>query len=462
MMKLLRKYLSEQKLRHKNDDLDWKLLKNLAEMQASENFSMTNKLTKDHIHWQDHKMNVKKAVQIFSDENADALEQLGEDFYDGYDSDGCRKLVKFLRLCNNMLDIMNHGEGKKSNDHFKQPVSSSTITKFRKLFESFKQFTSEMTIEVKRGKKIKRESVAKQMGFASLLINIESTIGIYESYVKDSSSGIFYTFQYGQDHLETYFSLVRGSLGGNNNPNVEHFMAAYRKLLFCSPHISGERTNCNVELPNQLLTVSSEVYVPRNYETILKAQTFEIDFDIDAFLNMELQPYYSHMYALAASDVEKEFIRKFCNGSACKDCLNVFVENQHISDSLICKQIARGVPKVQPCTSTYNIVVACSEICKILEGIGPISFESTLKIISEQFTMMPDPMYASSQFELHQCRGNETKTAPFTHEQDFILKVIDIILQMKSKNICSRISMEELEEARKRRSDRRARILAGK
>lgn len=73
MMKLLRKYLSEQRLQHGDYEMLWELLKNLAEKQDRDNFSLTKKLTRSHIFWKDHKMNVKKAVQIFSNENAEVV-----------------------------------------------------------------------------------------------------------------------------------------------------------------------------------------------------------------------------------------------------------------------------------------------------------------------------------------------------------------------------------------------------
>lgn len=134
--------------------MKWELLAKLAAKQDSDCFSLSNKLTGNHILWMDQKMNVKKAVQIFSNENADALEQLCDDFYE--DFIGCEKLVEFLRLTNNIFDIMNFGEGKRSDGHFKQPLSLSTIEKFCKLFESFKKFVLKMTVEVKRKKNVKR------------------------------------------------------------------------------------------------------------------------------------------------------------------------------------------------------------------------------------------------------------------------------------------------------------------
>lgn len=125
MFKLLRKYLTEQKLQYGEDEMKWELLEKLATKQDNDNFSLSKKLTQNHISWMDHKMNVKKAVQIFSNENADALEQLCDDFYE--DFIGMENFVKFLRLSNNVLDVMNYGVGKKTDNNFKQPLSQLNI-----------------------------------------------------------------------------------------------------------------------------------------------------------------------------------------------------------------------------------------------------------------------------------------------------------------------------------------------
>lgn len=467
MFKLLRKYLSLQKLQHGEDKLQWELLEKLAAKQDSENFSLTKKLSQNHILWMDHKMNVKKAVQIFSNENADALEQLCEDFYESFI--GCEKFVKFLRLSNNIFDIMNFGEGKKSDNHFKQPLSSSTIEEFRQLFDSFKSFLHGMTIELKHKKTNKRVPAITQMGFTGLLINIQSTIGIYEDYVKHSRSGVFYTFQYGQDHLETYFSLVRGSLGANNNPNAQQFTSAYRKLLFSAPHISGEvKTNCNVDFPNHLLNVSSrsvsnETQSSKDIRKILRVKALEIEIDCYSLLNdIQLEPYEQHVYALVASAVENKIINLFQKqtASACKDCLKVFAENVKIFDTLISKKANRGEKIGQPCSSTLQVIWASEKINESLQTTENVHFSSLAKTILININLI-DSLYESTQFELHE--PNKTiENSEITHKEKFLLEVVSTFLTMKSKQICPRISMEEDAENRKKRLDRRKKILAGK
>lgn len=465
MMKLLRKYLSDQNLWHGEDELKWEYLKILAERQDNENYSLSKKLTGNHINWHDHKMNVKKAVQIFSNENADVLEQLRLDGYDQFV--GSEKLVEFLRLGNNIFDVMNHGEGKKSDENFKQPLSSSTYEKFLDLFKLFKQFVSELTMEVKRKKTIKRVRASTQMGFAGLLINIESTIGIYEDYVKNCPPGVFYTFKYSQDHLETWFSLMRSGLGCNSNPTPEQCRYTYRSLLYCSPHICKTvQTNCNVDFPHQLLTVSSaSVQGPKNIDTIktiLFSKAIEIDLDYDECINIELEPYDQHVYALVASTVESSIFQSIHsqNLSACQDCLYVFNENSKIEDSLIASRITKGHLSQQPCISTIDIILASEAVNTALQSHNELDFASVVKTIFANVLDI-DSLYELSNFELH-CGSKVDKGYSITHKEEFILKIVLSFLNTKARYICKKITLEEQREERERRKIRRNKIVAGR
>lgn len=458
MIKLLRKYFAEQQLQHGNDDIKWELLEILAKRQDTDNFSFGNKLTQNHIDYKNCKMKVYLAVETLSNSVADSIEQLSEDGYE--DFIGSEKTVEFIRYANNIFDIMNYGEKKKTDDQFKQPLCAESIDKFRSFFEKYNQFVAEITINIKYNKNTKRVPAIKTMGFMGLYINIQSTIGIYEDYVQNGPLDVFYTFQYSQDHLETYFSLIRGSLGANINPNVTQFRSAYRKLLFCTPHISGG-TNCNVEFPDALLEVSS---VPQSETTSnidpLRATAIEISEEYETLIVTELAPYEQHVNALVASTIEKDIIRiiKAQTVSACQDCLNVFDENTRINDNFIAKKQHSGQRTKQPCISTMNILLASNEIMKILQCADYIDFQTMVKTIFNKLDI--DLLYQASLFDSH-VRKKHAKSDLITHKEEFILNIIKKYLHMKSINICRRITTEEQGEAIERRKLRRDIILAG-
>ena len=51
------------------------------------------------------------------------------------------------------------------------------------------------------------------------------------------------TYKLSQDHLELLFSCIRGKGGFNNNPDVNQFKSAIRKILLCAITAS-KHSNC--------------------------------------------------------------------------------------------------------------------------------------------------------------------------------------------------------------------------
>lgn len=147
----------------------------------------------------------------------------------------------------------------------------------------------------------------------------------------------FPCFQFSQDHTETYFSLIRLSLGWNNNLIEMQFKSAYRKLLVCMPYLLARKTNCIINSVNVFTTPSSNQPEQRSPQPKFD-QITEIEIDDEAFhylLNAEIEPYEQHLRALIASNVKGNINRKILkrSKSACKDCLNVSSENQKIFDT---------------------------------------------------------------------------------------------------------------------------------
>jgi hypothetical protein len=52
--------------------------------------------------------------------------------------------------------------------------------------------------------------------------------------ISEHPGGFFFlpTFKFSQDHLETFFSTIRGQGGYNNNPSPYMFQCLLRKVLF--------------------------------------------------------------------------------------------------------------------------------------------------------------------------------------------------------------------------------------
>ena len=71
----------------------------------------------------------------------------------------------------------------------------------------------------------------------------------YEEFKDCRHLSYLLTFKFSQDPLETLFSVIRASLGSNNNPTVIQFTAAFKKILLGAANRSRSYfSNCSEEL----------------------------------------------------------------------------------------------------------------------------------------------------------------------------------------------------------------------
>lgn len=458
MLKLVRKHFAEQQLYYNGDELKWNLLRILAEKQDTDNFELGNKLSNRHINYKTAPMDVRMAVETFSNSVADVLQQLNEDGYEDFFE--CDATVTFIRLFNNLFDAMNYGEGKKTDDRFKRPICASTIDSIRKLFDEGSDFIKQISIRYIGAKSNKKTPVLKSrssMGFFGFLHNMTSTLGIHDDYIKNGSLDMFYPFQYSQDHLETYFALIRSSLGENNNPNAQQFSAAYRKLLFCVPHLSAHRTNCNLDLVD-ILTVSSadQPRQPPIQNHLSIRNEIEIEMGYDELLNNTLDLYQQHMCAYLAVSIETKIVRniEIRTISACQDCSKVFEENTKIFDCFVAKKNS-----IQPCSSTRDLIVVCDSVLRLFQSNEHIAFEKMSETIFKVLDI--DRLYELSHFNDHRkAEVNQINDMGMTHKDQFIYSILEEYMHMKSKKIGKRITYEEQGQKIRRKATRNI-IMAG-
>lgn len=464
MLKLVRKHFAEGKLSYNGEKLNWELIKILVSKQSKENFNYGNKLTRHHINWHTQPMNVRLACETISNSVADALEQLDEDGYEEFHE--CGPTVKFVRLFNNVYDAMNQRENKKTNECFKQPLCEANIDKFKDLFKEFYDFVSKMEITTSytrnnithtRQKPVINGSLC--MGFFGFVHNITSNIGIFEDYVRNGSLDAFYTFQYSQDHLETFFALLRLGLGNNINPTPQQFEARYRRLLVCSPYLNAEKTNCNINVTNTLLVSSSAQYSSTtNDRSQQLIQPIEIDLDYNYVINQPKDPYNEHMCAYIASNVEMAMKQRMKSHHRleCQDCIDVFDECPKVQDSLIAKKMKTDPFLSQPCESTIHIIWICDEVSSQLELKKEyFSFELTAQTMLESLDV--ETLYDSASFDSHE----KDENIHMTHKQKFIYNIVEEYMHLKSRRISSKITEEEKGELIRKKKKRRNRILAG-
>lgn len=206
MLKLIRKHFSTKKIHHQNKLVDWGLLVAIAEKQCSDNFNLCNKLTKLHINWYQKPMNTKLAAETISISVADTIAQLRKD---GYDAFGDSETTEcFLRFFNNAFDILNFGATNESDGKFKQKIFEDTADDIFNFADNFKEYISQLNFQYKTKSNPVLESGSGK-GFFGFYVDFISLRGIYEDFVINGPLTEFHPFIFCQDHLETFFSLMR-------------------------------------------------------------------------------------------------------------------------------------------------------------------------------------------------------------------------------------------------------------
>ena len=122
MLKLIRNVVGDIKIivDGNGEQIKWSDLETLHAFQQSEDMHLGNKLRKSHIDYHNQKMKVRLAAQIFSTSVANAL-LFCKDNLKLKEFQSCQGTIKFLRIFNDLFDILNSKNIKQHG--FKQPLN---------------------------------------------------------------------------------------------------------------------------------------------------------------------------------------------------------------------------------------------------------------------------------------------------------------------------------------------------
>jgi hypothetical protein len=254
VMKLLRNALSDWGafLDDQNRMILWRYFEDLVELQESQELHLATKIRRRHIDYQNEKMKVKLAVQLFSSSVADALNYCDEDlnlpkFHESSaTSNFCRTLDKLFDILNTRNSL--------SKSHFRKPLSEKNISPIKIFFEEAKSYILSL-------KNVEGEELVcgrRKKGFLGLIINMSSIQGIVQKYIIEKKDFPYLlSYKLSQDHIETFFCAVRSRGGFNNNPTALQFEAAYKRLLIHAEIMSKLSANCLPQDDTYILNVSS-------------------------------------------------------------------------------------------------------------------------------------------------------------------------------------------------------------
>lgn len=279
------------------------------------------------------------------------------------------------------------------------------------------------------------------MGFYNNFISLKS---IYQNFVENGPLNIFHCFQFSQDHLENFFSLIRNCQGRNDNPSTIEFRSAFRKLLVCHPIITSRGSNV-ITNATGILTVSSKNVTRKHTSAVsqpAQSQGYEIEADYFSLLQDELNemdPYDHHVVAYIALTVQEKFVRKMKNCKykyQCPDCINLLLSSDgNIRDELL----AMKVINLQPKESTVNIIIITNAIMKLIseQRMQGNDYDAVWKAIYNNLHI--DNLYINENFNQH----DHNLVQPLGHKDEFIIHLIKMYMNLKSQKIGHKITDEE-------------------
>lgn len=405
------------------EEIRWKYIADLIKLQISENVNLGNKLTKTHSEYNNLIMNVKVAVQTLSNSTAESIEYLDKVMRNDSFANS-KATTNYIRVFNNLFDIMNSKEGH-CDEEFKRPFTEETVNDFATYFQYAKNYLKRLTLieEDINMPALKSRSSTAYFGF---LHNMTSFMGIYKEHIKKNGIKEFYAFTICQDHVENFFGCIRRMNGCNDNPSIQQFTAAYRKLLFQNEVAIGHFSNCQID-STSILTVSSRSKVtpaPVNQIEleVLLDYDFEHPIDDDAITNNDNNNIENNTRAYLGGIIEKSVIHKMVQKGRkmCRQCINVFTDNEITDDQFIAFK-SKNSNIFPPCKSTLSIINAVEYFLERYDSLQ-VSFNTMVNHIVKNIDM--SQLYMSSEFgENHD------------HKSDLVECIVKAYLDRKSTDV---------------------------
>lgn len=250
MIKLVRNAFGDKKIiiDGNGDLIKWDYIVKLYEKEKLEGLRAATKLTARHIFYHNEKMNVRLAAQVLSDSVGDALTYLSNE---DPEFKGCGPTAQFCKMMNNAFDILN-SRRLYSKNPYNNAITKNTFTKYQEFMNLFSEYLQQL--KFLDGTLIITSK--RKTGFRGLLMGLYSSLELFELLQAKGHMNFLITYKLSQDHLETFFSAIRGKGGYNNNPTSRQFQAAYKRLLVHNAIIGSEHGNCAILDRTKILTTT--------------------------------------------------------------------------------------------------------------------------------------------------------------------------------------------------------------
>lgn len=418
-------------------EIKWSFLEKLVEYGKIKKFNSMHKMNRKHVDFSRNKMKVVLAVQTLSASTANSLEFLmkrGErDFKDAAPT------IQFIKYFNDIFDVFNT---KKTNDQhgniFKRALDRNNRAEIFDLFTTVIDYIKHLKFnDEKDENKIKLVINSRIcIGFKGFINNMHVIMLIYEEYIVNKQLLNHIPVYYlGQDPLEIHFGHNRAMHGFNDNPTIQQFTAAHRKLIafeamLCSKDGNCEETSSNLPVSN-ILHISSRKSITENatLESITDAEietlyqkVSEIEALEESNSSDNLQDY---SIACTASQIEHRIKRP--ERMYCELCQNIFEENEKVQFSFV-DSITQ-----KPCCDTF-------EICKETDRFLKLELLRTKQNFSVIHKGILDRLNIEFFYRKTDFNGHEQ------HKAIIICSIVDIYIQIKLTFIAKTITLDSQQE----------------
>lgn len=231
-------------------------------------------------------MKVNLAVQVLSTSVSDALTFLEYDFKSPHFA-AASATATFCKTFNDIFDLLN-SRNLYNKTETKQAITKDKIPCLQNKIDKFVLYIKSI--------KIKNTPVLQSLrktGFIGLIIDLQNSIALAEQLFNENTIQFLLTCKLSQDHLETFFSLIRRMNGWNNNPSAKQFKASFRKVIYLANVSVPLSANCTPQDDTVLLKVSNESI--RNEQEIIE-HSVQQKADIDSEQDIENVIFMDHDY----------------------------------------------------------------------------------------------------------------------------------------------------------------------
>ena len=432
MLKLARNALNDIGIFIDKDgnQIKWSYIKALHEIQEFEGLKFANKLSKKHIEFQRHKMNVKVAAQTFSNSVADAIEFLllsGHPLFIGSEA-----TISFIRVIDKLFDMLNSRS--RYGKYFKMPLFLSNK-------EYWETFLTESISYLSCLKDINGTPLLKHRRKTFVLGLISAAISIKNLAVEILNLPSFeylLTYKFSQDHLELLFACIRGKNGFNNNPNVIQFKSSLKRILLRNSIIGSKYANCEAFDSNSVGSVFSLKWNKHSspIEEVDFSQDFEEE-DIKHILEGNNSVYKEAILSYIAGYI----IRRILKRISCSICSSALVNSFSLQDHSYSKShrslinIKNRGGLISPSDDVFHILSICEKTFKFLicgEDPHNLKINSDRNVKAKLIYIVNRSLFSSKPFKsLNSHDVEKSNILEDLHSTQLIKMISDIYFTMR-------------------------------